>query len=215
MIKIARLLAVIPLLALLGCGHHPGQGFRESREGPLNRHRLQGVASWYGGKFHGRKTANGETYDMHGLTAAHKTLPFGLRVRVGNRENGRTVVVRINDRGPFVKDRIIDLSYAAARRIGMVRPGTARVLITPLGPTGPVAPDDYCVQVGAFSSSDNAGRVLEQLRRLGTTGRLIRISRQGRTLWRVRTGEFPSLDKARHALRVLRRKYPGSFIVAN
>lgn len=87
----------------------------------------RGVASWYGGEFHGRSTANGERYDMHRLTAAHKTLPFGTVVEVRNLDNGRSVRVRINDRGPFVRGRIIDLSYAAAREIEMIGPGTARV----------------------------------------------------------------------------------------
>lgn len=87
----------------------------------------RGVASWYGEAFHGRSTANGERYDMHRLTAAHRTLPFGTVVEVRNLDNGRSVRVRINDRGPFVRGRIIDLSYAAAREIEMIGPGTARV----------------------------------------------------------------------------------------
>lgn len=86
-----------------------------------------GLASWYGKKFHGRQTASGEFYNMHRLTAAHKTLPFGTRVRVTNLENGRQVNVRINDRGPFVKGRIIDLSYAAAQEVRLVGPGVAQV----------------------------------------------------------------------------------------
>jgi rare lipoprotein A len=88
---------------------------------------LSGVASWYGGKFHGRKTANGERYDMHKLTAAHKTLPFGTKVRVTNSRNGKSVVVRINDRGPFVGSRVIDLSRGAASAVGMIDTGVARV----------------------------------------------------------------------------------------
>jgi rare lipoprotein A len=88
---------------------------------------LSGVASWYGGKFHGRKTANGERYDMHKLTAAHKTLPFGTKVRVTNSRNGKSVVVRINDRGPFVGSRVIDLSRGAASAVGMIDSGVARV----------------------------------------------------------------------------------------
>ncbi len=91
--------------------------------------REKGIASWYGGKFHGRKTASGERYDMNKLTAAHKTLPFGTRVRVTNLDTGRKVVVRINDRGPFVRGRIIDLSRAAARKVDMIQAGTARVLV--------------------------------------------------------------------------------------
>ncbi len=88
-----------------------------------------GIASWYGGYFHGRTTANGETYDQDGMTAAHKALPFNTRVRVTNLENGKSVLVRINDRGPFVGERIIDLSREAARRIDMLGPGTAKVLL--------------------------------------------------------------------------------------
>jgi rare lipoprotein A len=87
----------------------------------------KGIASYYADKFHGRKTANGEVFNMHAMTAAHRALPFNSRVRVTNLDNGKTVIVRINDRGPFVKGRIIDLSYGAARVIGMIGPGTAQV----------------------------------------------------------------------------------------
>lgn len=92
-----------------------------------------GMASWYGGKFHGRKTANGETYNMNAMTAAHKTLPFGTRVRVTNTRNGDTTIVRINDRGPFIAGRIIDLSRAAAADIGVTNSGVAPVKIAILG----------------------------------------------------------------------------------
>jgi rare lipoprotein A len=88
-----------------------------------------GVASWYGREFQGRKTASGERFNMYDLTAAHPSLPFGSRVKVTNLENGKSVIVRINDRGPHVKGRIIDLSYAAAKKIGMVQSGTARVKV--------------------------------------------------------------------------------------
>ncbi len=98
------------------------------------------MASWYGEKFHGRSTANGERYDMHGMTAAHPTLPFGTVVEVRNLDNGRSVRVRINDRGPFVRGRIIDLSYAAAREIEMIGPGTARVELTLVRRPGGAAP---------------------------------------------------------------------------
>ena len=89
----------------------------------------QGLASWYGGKFHGRKTASGERFDKHAMTAAHRSLPFGTRVKVTNLENGRSVIVRINDRGPFAKKRIIDVSRAAARKLGMLQAGLVRVKI--------------------------------------------------------------------------------------
>ncbi len=99
-------------------------------------HQLDGIASYYAEEFHGRKTANGETYDMNSLTAAHRTLPFGTRVKVVNRETGRSVVVRINDRGPFKDDRVIDLSLAAAKQLGLIANGTGAVLleILELGP---------------------------------------------------------------------------------
>lgn len=95
--------------------------------------RLEGMASWYGPGFHGRKTANGERFDSQALTAAHRSLPFGTRVRVTNLNNGRSVTVRINDRGPFVGNRIIDLSAGAARSIGMIQSGVARVRLDILG----------------------------------------------------------------------------------
>jgi len=94
--------------------------------------RLVGLASWYGSYFHGNPTASGEAFDMNDLTAAHRTLPLGTRVLVHNLDNDRAVVVRINDRGPYVRGRDIDLSYGAARALGMVRPGVVRVEITPL-----------------------------------------------------------------------------------
>ncbi|MDQ6961887.1 MAG: septal ring lytic transglycosylase RlpA family protein [Mariprofundaceae bacterium] len=99
---------------------------------PLNSaqgYHENGLASWYGKKFHGHKTANGEIYNMHALTAAHKTLPLPTMLRVTNRENGRQIIVRVNDRGPFVKGRLIDLSYAAAKKLGFLHQGTAKVKI--------------------------------------------------------------------------------------
>jgi len=119
-----------------------------------------GVASWYGEEFHGRPTSSREIYDMNDLTAAHRTLPFGTHVMVTNLANDRSVVVRINDRGPFVKGRVIDLSYAAARVLGLVGPGTARVRLDVLkgfrepGPGARTAA--VWVQVGAFSVQENA-----------------------------------------------------------
>jgi rare lipoprotein A len=96
------------------------------------------LASWYGNPYHGRTTASGETYDMNEMTCAHPTLPFGTRLRVQNLDNGRSVTVRVNDRGPFVKDRILDVSRKAARELGMIGPGTARVRITVVGSGGGV-----------------------------------------------------------------------------
>jgi rare lipoprotein A len=127
---------------------------------------LSGVASWYGPGFHGRRTSSGERYDMNRLTAAHKTLPFGTLVEVRNLDNGRSVVVRINDRGPHVKRRVIDLSRAAAEAIEMVGPGTARVALKIL--QYDAVTDDsprYTVQVAAFGDAVRAQNLAEELRR--------------------------------------------------
>lgn len=127
-----------------------------------------GIASWYGPEFHGRKTSSLEIFDMHDLTAAHRTLPFGTLVQVTNLDNGRTLTVRINDRGPFVKDRIIDLSYAAARMLGMIGPGTARVRIEVTG-FKPVEErlkqGEYILQLGSFLNPDNARVLYHNLKR--------------------------------------------------
>ncbi len=124
-------LTALVVLAGLACSAAPRYtrtpgGPRRDLPGSVRRVQ-EGVASYYADQFHGRRTANGETFDMHAMTAAHRSLPFNTRVRVTNLDNGRSVVVRINDRGPFVEGRIIDLSYGAAGAVGMIGPGTARV----------------------------------------------------------------------------------------
>jgi rare lipoprotein A len=112
-----------------GCASSPRFVVREAPEVAMTSAAFvqDGIASYYAEEFHGRKTSNGETYDMNDLTAAHQTLPFGTIVKVTNKATGRSVTVRINDRGPFLKDRIIDLSRGAAEKIGMIGPGTAEV----------------------------------------------------------------------------------------
>jgi rare lipoprotein A len=124
-----------------------------------------GVASWYGQEFHGRPTSSREVFDMNDMTAAHRTLPFGTHVMVTDLANDRSVVVRINDRGPFVRGRIIDLSYAAARVLGIVGPGTARVRLDILGglrEPAPTSPPTW-IQVGAFSVQENAYALKKRL----------------------------------------------------
>src|ERR1700686_2278125 len=134
-VVLAGLLASAALVSAACSGnHHPVS--TPSTAGPVSH----GMASWYGSKFDGRRTANGERYDMHQLTAAHPTLPFGTLVQVTNVENGRQVVVRINDRGPFGRRRVIDLSYAAARELRMVGPGPVRVELAVIGRFDPTAP---------------------------------------------------------------------------
>ena len=122
----------------------------------------KGVASWYGGDFHGRQTANGEIYDMNKLTAAHQTIPFNTILEVENLENQKKVLVRINDRGPFLKNRIIDLSYAAAERLGMADTGTASVVLRILKPGAPLTAR-YYLQLGAFRERANAEALVAQV----------------------------------------------------
>ena len=173
-----------PLLLLLaaGCATVGGREPREPAIGSIER----GVASWYGDPFHGRRTASGERYDMHRLTAAHRTLPFDTLVEVRNRDNGRAVHVRINDRGPHVKRRVLDLSYAAAVELEMLGPGTARVEILVLGRV-PAADAFYTVQVGAFGEAGRARTLCDELR-----GRYPETTVEADGAWhRVRLGQFP------------------------
>jgi rare lipoprotein A len=189
----------------------------------------EGVASWYGQDFHGRKTSNGETYDMHALTAAHKTLPMNVFLKVTNLANGRSAVVRINDRGPFVKSRIIDLSYAAANELGVVGPGTAPVRIEALGyreggqdGAGPryrqplnYDAGTFMVQVGAFTVKENAYRLAGKLKDRFGSSTVAEGWVNGQKFYRVWVGLYPSMALATDALRQIEDNgYSSSFIVA-
>ena len=170
--------------------------------------RQKGLASWYGKKFHGRKTSNGEVYDMYGISAAHKTLPLGTYVRVNNLDNGRDLDVRINDRGPFVRGRIIDLSYGAAVQLGVVGPGTARVEIVALGTRVSVAggqpyyrsvdyySGSFTFQVGAFTDKGNAERLAATLERNYDNAHITPIENDGQVYYRVRVGRCATLAEA-------------------
>lgn len=189
----------------------------------------KGIASWYGKKFHGRKTSNGETYDMYAMTAAHKTLPMNVHLKVTNLENGRSTVVRVNDRGPFVRSRIIDLSYSAASELGVVGPGTAKVSIEALGyrdkgPTGS-APhytqlDSYdvgpfMIQIGAFTVKENADRLAAKLKSQYGSSSVVAGWVNGQKFYRVRVGLFNAMAKASQGLLEIEANgYPNSFIVA-
>ncbi len=155
-----------------------------------------GIASWYGNPYHGRATASGEIFDMEKMTAAHRTLPFQTRLRVHNLDNGRTVEVRITDRGPFISGRIIDLSRAAARSIGMIGPGLARVRLEILAASGPTVepPSAYAVQVGAFRDRANAESVRARMEKGYGAARIVHPDR-GR-VWRVLVGAEPTLERA-------------------
>ena len=161
----------------------------------------RGVASWYGPDFHGGLTSSGERYDMYAMTAAHKTLPLPSYVRVTNLQNGRTAVVRVNDRGPFSKNRIIDLSYVAAAKLDMIGAGTAMVEVAAVGP-GPAGtaraavpvPERLYAQAGAFSDESNARRLAERLAASGFDGVAVQPgSVGGRDLFRVRIGPLDSV----------------------
>ena len=161
----------------------------------------EGLASWYGGKFQGRQTASGEIFDTNEFTAAHKTLPFGTMVKVSNLESGESTVVRINDRGPFVPGRIIDLSRAAAAAIGLAGKGVAKVRIQVIPPDSPEAEAAavhqtaaiYSIQVAAFRNREYAERTLRSLAEKGFTGTLEQ-SPEG--IYRVVVKDVPESDLA-------------------
>ncbi len=158
--------ASLSLVFLGGCGHKKPQATAPPAAPKVSAGATEeGLASWYGNPYHGRATTSGEIYDMEMLTAAHRTLPFGARVRVQNLANGRDVDVRINDRGPFVDGRVIDLSRAAARRIQMLGPGTARVRVRVLSLPEEPAAGFFAVQVGSFQNRKNAERLQAKLAR--------------------------------------------------
>lgn len=163
----------------------------------------RGVASWYGPRFHKEFTSNGEPYDMYGMTAAHKTLPLPCFVQVTNLLNGKTVVLRVNDRGPFKDGRIIDLSYTAAAKLDILRAGTALVEVRTLTPgesaTNSAAVSTLFVQAGAFANAANAEQLAAQLRNRGYSQAFVRSDMVGgRTWYRVRLGPIanvPNFDR--------------------
>ena len=179
-----------------------------------------GTASWYGPGFHGKKTSNGERYNQNAMTAAHKLLPFGTRLRVTNLENGRVTEVRINDRGPFVGSRIIDLSRAAAKELGMLNKGTAKVRLVALedGREAPVLTPDgdmlglFYVQIGSFRELPRATSLADFMR---TQGYGCRISRHdGNDLNFVQLGPYHSRSSAEKTARSLSLTYRGLFVIA-
>ena len=172
----------------------------------------QGIASWYGPKFHGKKTSSGEIYDMYAMSAAHKTLPLPSYLEVKNLENGRKIIVRVNDRGPFHDNRIVDLSYTAAIKLDMVAKGTALVEIRAINPGthsrggAPIqtrsgtpkktdAPDFY-IQVGVFSDFNNAERLKNKLRALKTPIRVEATMLNNGVGFRVKIGPLNNIDVA-------------------
>ncbi|MBW1959894.1 MAG: septal ring lytic transglycosylase RlpA family protein [Deltaproteobacteria bacterium] len=187
----------------------------------------RGIASWYGKEFQGRKTANGEIYDMYAMTGAHKTLPLGTYVRVRNLKNNRTVEVRINDRGPFVRGRIIDLSYTAAKKIDIVGPGTAPVEVVALGravsgsgskrsyiPTDFYS-GNFTIQVGSFENRKNAEELKRRLENKFKNVRISVFDSGAGVFYRVRVGKFSNLRTAEeHESFLVQRGFPDAFAVA-
>lgn len=154
-----------------------------------------GLASWYGEDFHGKKTANGEIYDMYGRTCAHKTLPLGTKVRISNVENGKSVEARVNDRGPFVEGRIVDLTLTIAKDLGMAEQGIAMVRVEPLG--GVTFEDGlFAWQIGSFADKSNADRLAASLQSRFRNVRVIEAQVASRTLHRVQVGKYNARTKA-------------------
>lgn len=194
---------------VMGQTYHPlltADGFTE-----------EGLASWYGKDFHGKQTANGERYDMYGMTAAHKLLPFGTMVRVTSKENGKSIVVRINDRGPFVDNRIIDLTHTGAKELDILTKGTAPVYLETVGTVKGleqgVLKGRFYIQVGAFSIESNATNLVQSLRGRGLSARAVFASNIG--FWRVQIGPYPNLDQAESASYNFNSEFPHCFVVAD
>lgn len=184
-------------------------------------YKQRGIASWYGPNFHGKNTSSGETYNMHALTAAHKTLPIPVYVQVTNLENGKKVTVKVNDRGPFAKGRIIDLSYAAANKLDMIRKGTAQVEVVALDASGnrytekarPVAYNETSregslyIQLGSFSENANARQYLNQLSSDNETALSIKkVATEQGEFYRVLIGPLLNVSEAENVLQRLQDK---------
>jgi rare lipoprotein A len=173
----------------------------------------RGIASWYGSKFHGQRTSSGESYDMYAMTAAHKSLPLPSYVRVTNLRNQRSIVVKVNDRGPFHDNRLIDLSYTAAWKLGIIDEGTGLVEVSSLNPqlpapesslstitpTSPEALPELFLQVGAFGSSHNAQRLKKRLEtQLQTQVHIQGNDNANPPIYRVQVGPIASVELADH-----------------
>lgn len=178
----------------------------------------EGVASWYGEDFHGKPTASGQTYDMYKLSAAHKLLPLGTKVRVTNLDNGRKLDVVVNDRGPFIRGRVLDLSYGAARQLGMLQAGLARVRVESLGevPRGPDGglPGPFYIQVGSFGVRANADALAKEMTQQGYRGtRVVQAALGGKVYHRVQAGAFQAQSTAALELTRLSKRFPQAFLV--
>lgn len=179
----------------------------------------EGIASWYGKAHHGRPTASGQIYDMRDMTAAHKLLPMFTRLKVENLDNGRSAEVLVNDRGPFVSGRILDLSQAAAEKLGVIGPGAARVRIAALdAPPRDEAGEllgEFYVQIGAFAKPENARALLDKVRRDEPKSRIVESDLGGRRLNRVQVFAGGALGAAERVRARLLTDHPDAFIIAD
>ncbi|HLK66928.1 MAG TPA: septal ring lytic transglycosylase RlpA family protein [Bryobacteraceae bacterium] len=201
----SRLLVLAVLILYVTLGVLAGGGAPPPPESPAPE---TGIASWYGYPYHGRHSADGEIYDMEKLTAAHRTLPFGTWVRVVNLRNERAVRVQITDRGPFIDGRIIDLSRAAARAVGLVHAGIGPVRLEVLGKPGASRAGRFAVQVGAFEDRENAERCAAFMATRYGPARL--VPREGDPiLWRVVVGSANTPEEARDLAMHIRVEVPG------
>jgi rare lipoprotein A len=208
----SRLMLMASLTALLlatGCGRRKVKVAQAPRIGATET----GIASWYGHPYHGRRAANGEIYDMNELTAAHRTLPFETWVSVLNLANGKKVEVRIQDRGPFIDGRIIDLSRAAAERIEMIGPGISKVRLTIIHPPKEYArqPDVFAVQVGAFRDKARAEALARSMEKYGPV-QLVERRGEG-VVWRVLAGRASSQAEAQELADRIGRDGRQAFVV--
>jgi rare lipoprotein A len=188
---------ILACVFLFGCSLPPSRvRLQQPQPSPEVRLSQTGIASWYGPGFHGKATASGEIYNQHDFTAAHQTLPLGTRAMVMNLENGSTTEVLVNDRGPFAKGRIIDLSYAAAQSINIVGPGTALVRVDIIKTPTPIESIrqslDYTLQMGSFSQLENAQQLRERLAKSFSDVRIAPLQSRDTTYYRVHLGSFPN-----------------------
>jgi len=191
-------LSLLCFTGLMSCSHIP-----KDKDGTW-------TASWYGKPFHGRQTASGETYNMYGLSAAHKHLAFGTRLQVTNPKNNRSVVVTINDRGPFVRGRDLDLSLGAARKLDMVEDGVILVEVRILGADSSYTrelstePRGFAIQVASFSKRNAAEQLRNGLSTDYPDARITTVNSGGKILYRVLVGSYPNRAAANNASSQLR-----------
>ena len=204
------------LLFMAACAPKKEITYEPLEGGRAFRYKEIGLASWYGEEYHGRKTSNGEVYDMYAMTAAHLTLPFNTLVQVTNLENGKRIEIRINDRGPFVAGRVIDLSYSGAKAMNMLSTGTARVSVeaTVLTSGGlPPIEGVFAIQVGAFAQKENAERFQEELKRRYAQVHTVIWESNIKRLYRVRLGSFRTEAEARRYVEILKKEELKGFVV--